>query len=73
MAIFLNENNIPYMLTGSLAFNIYITPRSTRDIDIVVIFSPKHVPLIKETYGSSTFMKQRYEQKSWVKELACSI
>ena len=58
IAIFLKENNIPYMLTGSLAFNIYTTPRSTRDIDIVVIFSPKHVPLIKETYGEQFYFHE---------------
>ncbi len=32
----LEENNIPYMLTGSLAANFYAVPRMTRDIDIVV-------------------------------------
>ena len=32
----LDENNIPYMISGSLALNIYSIPRMTRDIDIVV-------------------------------------
>lgn len=32
----LEANNIPYMLTGSLAANFYATPRMTRDIDIVL-------------------------------------
>jgi len=29
----LDRLNIPYMLSGSIAFNMYAIPRSTRDID----------------------------------------
>lgn len=32
----LEQEQIDYMLSGSLAFNIYAIPRMTRDIDIVV-------------------------------------
>ena len=32
----LNENNISYMVSGSIAMNIYSIPRMTRDIDIVI-------------------------------------
>ena len=32
----LDENNIPYMVSGSIALNIYTIPRMTRDIDIVL-------------------------------------
>jgi hypothetical protein len=32
----LNELEIPYMLTGSLASAFYGTPRSTQDVDVVV-------------------------------------
>ena len=32
----LEEINIPYMLSGSLAMNVYTVPRMTRDIDIVI-------------------------------------
>jgi hypothetical protein len=32
----LEQANIPYMLTGSLASNFYAIPRMTRDIDLVV-------------------------------------
>jgi hypothetical protein len=38
----LNQINVPYMLTGSLAAHFYAVPRMTRDIDIVVeILDPK--------------------------------
>jgi len=32
----LDDNNIPYMISGSIALNVYTIPRMTRDIDIVV-------------------------------------
>jgi hypothetical protein len=34
---------IPYMLSGSLALNLYSIPRSTRDIDVIVEFQDKHI------------------------------
>ena len=33
---FLNERNVPYMVVGSLATNVYCSPRSTEDGDFVV-------------------------------------
>jgi len=33
---YLNEHQVPYMLVGSLATNVYCVPRSTEDGDIVV-------------------------------------
>jgi hypothetical protein len=33
---FLNEHELPYMVVGSLATNVYCVPRSTEDGDIVV-------------------------------------
>lgn len=32
----LNECNIPYMLSGSVAMSLYIVPRSTRGLDFIV-------------------------------------
>jgi hypothetical protein len=40
----LDANNIPYMLTGSLASSMYGIPRATNDIDIVV--APTREPLL---------------------------
>lgn len=39
----LHKLNIPYMLSGSLAMNLYTVPRMTRDIDIVVHLQEKDV------------------------------
>ena len=32
----LERSNIKYMISGSIALNIYTIPRMTRDIDIVI-------------------------------------
>jgi Nucleotidyl transferase AbiEii toxin, Type IV TA system len=39
----LDEVNIPYMLTGSLAMMHYAQPRMTRDIDLVIELNKAHV------------------------------
>lgn len=36
VALSLDEKDIRYMISGSIALNIYSIPRSTRDIDIVI-------------------------------------
>jgi hypothetical protein len=40
---YLNEHDVPYMLVGSLATNVYCVPRSTEDGDIVVNLSVSQV------------------------------
>jgi len=37
---------VPYMLTGSMAAAYYVTPRSTRDIDVVIEVLPKQLRAI---------------------------
>lgn len=39
----LENLEIPYMLSGSLALNAYTTPRMTRDIDIVIHLQTKDI------------------------------
>ncbi len=39
----LNELEIPYMLSGSVAMGVYIVPRATRDFDFVIYMQPKEV------------------------------
>ena len=48
----LNKNNIPYMITGSIAMSYYSIPRMTRDIDIVVEIDnvDKFYNLFKDDY-----------------------
>ena len=37
--VFLDANNIPYMLSGSVAMSVYVLPRATRDFDFIVNLS----------------------------------
>ncbi|WP_276485643.1 DUF6036 family nucleotidyltransferase [Paraflavitalea pollutisoli] len=46
----LNESNIPYMLSGSVAMSIYIIPRATRDFDFVIHLEPKNIDLFIEHF-----------------------
>jgi hypothetical protein len=39
----LDESNIPYMLSGSVAMGVYIVPRATRDFDFVIYLQPKDI------------------------------
>jgi len=50
----LNQRDIQYMLSGSLAMNIYTVPRMTRDLDIVIELQQNKVSdfteIFKENY-----------------------
>lgn len=39
----LNSADVDYMLTGSMASNFWGTPRTTHDVDIVVLLKPEQV------------------------------
>ncbi|MBA4138924.1 MAG: hypothetical protein H0X70_00210 [Segetibacter sp.] len=38
---FLNNRNIPYMLSGSVALSVYTLPRATRDFDFIIHLKPE--------------------------------
>jgi len=44
----LDENKFPYMISGSIAMNLYSIPRMTMDIDIVVKLSFKRIDEFKD-------------------------
>lgn len=46
----LNEYNIPYMLSGSVAMSIYIVPRATRDFDFIVHLEQEHIDRFVEKF-----------------------
>lgn len=46
----LEKHNIPYMITGSMARNLYAEPRFTNDIDIVVELYQKQTPQLIEIF-----------------------
>jgi len=54
----LEENNIPYMISGSIALNIYAIPRMTRDIDIVVELSENRIDEFVNLFPNSYYNKE---------------
>lgn len=47
---YFNQENIPYMLSGSVAMSIYAIPRFTRDFDFVVHLQQKDVDGLVEYF-----------------------
>lgn len=54
----LDDNSIPYMISGSIALNIYTIPRMTRDIDIVVELTANRVDEFTALFPDSYFNKE---------------
>lgn len=59
----LDEHGFPYMITGSIALNVYSIPRMTRDIDIVIELPlsriDEFIELFPDSYMSeSTIVKE---------------
>jgi hypothetical protein len=51
----LNELNIPYMLSGSVAMGAYIVPRTTRDFDFIVYLQPKDIDRFVENFENGYY------------------
>jgi hypothetical protein len=54
----LEQANIPYMLTGSLAGNFYTVPRMTRDIDIVLEIAPSRIDKFLEVFQADFYLEK---------------
>jgi hypothetical protein len=52
---FFERNNIPYMLSGSVAMSAYTVPRFTRDFDFVVHLKKENVPLLIEEFSEGYY------------------
>ena len=53
----LDKHNIKYMVSGSIALNIYAIPRMTRDIDIVIELSENMINEFTDIFPNSYFEK----------------
>jgi len=51
----LEDANIGYMVTGSFASSLYGEPRSTHDIDIVVLIEKSNVKQLIEAFPSPSY------------------
>lgn len=52
----LDEAGISYMLTGSMAMAMYVTPRMTRDIDVVVELSSRDVGRFTRQFAEDCYV-----------------
>jgi hypothetical protein len=59
----LDQYQIPYMLSGSIAMGLYTVPRMTRDIDFIIHLQAKDVDLFV-----SSFKEEFYCDKDVIKE-----
>jgi hypothetical protein len=63
----LDDNRFAYMISGSIAMNIYSIPRMTMDIDIVVDLSLERIDefteLFPESYFNKTTIRNEIKQK----------
>ena len=55
---FLDEHNIPYMLSGSVAMAAHTLPRFTRDIDFVVHLQKKDIPQLLKNFSSGYYVSE---------------
>src|SRR5262245_62589770 len=60
----LDEDGIPYMVTGSMAVNSYAVPRMTRDIDVVVELSVADLDRICELFRDEFYVEPEAVRES---------
>lgn len=53
----LNRSGIAYMLTGSMASNYWGIPRSTHDLDFVLMMTPADVPKLLAEFQQDFFLQ----------------
>jgi len=52
----LDDVGIPYMLTGSVAMALYVNPRMTRDVDVVIDLTPGDVKIFAQQFASGFYL-----------------
>jgi hypothetical protein len=53
--LFLENNHIEYMITGSIVSSLQGEPRSTHDIDIVILIHQPAIKLLTDTFSSPQY------------------
>jgi hypothetical protein len=52
---FFEKNNVPYMLSGSVAMSLYTLPRFTRDFDFIVNLNSKDVEALIKVFSEGYY------------------
>src|SRR5688572_26814103 len=55
LILFFDQNNISYMLSGSMAMSTYTLPRLTRDFDFIVHLKQQDVPLLLSHFSQGYY------------------
>jgi len=61
----LNRTGLPYMLSGSMASNYWGMPRSTHDLDFVLVMQPADVPGILDAFSENFFLQPQLVQDAF--------
>ncbi|WP_448519835.1 DUF6036 family nucleotidyltransferase [Rhodoflexus sp.] len=64
----LEQLEIPYMLSGSIALITYTTPRMTRDIDIVIELMPEHISKFVMAFQQNYYCHQATVEEEVVRK-----
>lgn len=62
----LNRLGLPYMLTGSMASSYWGDPRSTHDLDFVLLMEPSDVPTFVAAFESGLFLQPEMVRSAFV-------
>lgn len=54
----LEEHQIPYMLSGSIALGLYTVPRMTRDIDFIIHLEAKNLDLFVNSFKDGFYCER---------------
>ena len=60
----LEKNDIPYMLSGSVAMSLYIVPRATRDFDFVVHLLPRNIDTFVASFQDGYYCDREAVQEA---------
>ena len=61
---FFDKNNIPYMLSGSVAMSTYTLPRFTRDFDFIVHLKPSDALLLSNHFKEGYYCDENAIQEA---------
>ncbi|NJR42747.1 MAG: nucleotidyl transferase AbiEii/AbiGii toxin family protein [Akkermansiaceae bacterium] len=67
----LETAGLDYMLTGSMASNLYAMPRMTRDIDFVVAISQSNIAQLPRLFPEDSYYLSEEAAKAATKDFSC--
>lgn len=69
----LDAMDVPWFITGSIASSLHGVPRSTNDLDIVVLLRPDQAHELVQRLGDGYFADERMISESFGRRQACNL